>query len=431
MTDKIIDKNIKIKKQLLEKGYIPKFDYIHRISLDNVTIQDKDGYLYFGRIYKLLRDDKKPRKFDKNNIYTIDNINLYLSLNGKSDYLCISVMSEYTRNDCELKFLHKPCNTVFIASLVEMQGKVSEKNKYYKQCPNCKNTKTESTHASVLKQIFLHEYPSTSIEDTSCINPKTNRPLPTDIVNHDLRIAIEVQSRYHDLDEQKEKDKIKKEFWINKGYQFYNPDIRDYSILEMCKLFFNTLNEIPDYINYNFSNCIDYVEVQNYLNDGYSIKEISEIINAKEGTVRHLIFTKKVTLPIDYKDKILHQKPIIRLSKTGEFIKRYINLSSVKEDNFASGTIIRVLKGKQKYSYDSLWVYEKDYLCGKYIIPSIKKNKFDIPVKQYDMGNNFICEYKNIEEASNITGLPKSDIYRVAIKHERKSCGGYKFEQTN
>ena len=69
----------------------------------------------------------------------------------------------------------------------------NRKDKYYKQCPNCNTNKTESNHASILKQIFIHEYPDTSIEDKSCINPKTKRPFPTDIVNHRMKIAIEIQ----------------------------------------------------------------------------------------------------------------------------------------------------------------------------------------------------------------------------------------------
>lgn len=75
------------------------------------------------------------------------------------------------------------------------------KRKYYKQCPFCSKFHLESYHASVLKQIFIHKYPDTSLEDRSCINPKTNRALPTDIVNHNLKIAIEIQSGYHDKPE--------------------------------------------------------------------------------------------------------------------------------------------------------------------------------------------------------------------------------------
>ena len=88
----------------------------------------------------------------------------------------------------------------------------------------------ESSHALVLKQVWLYEYPDTITEDKSCINPLTNHPLPTDIVNHNLKIAIEIQSWFHDFKDQQEKDEIKRNFWINKGYSFYALDQRDYTI---------------------------------------------------------------------------------------------------------------------------------------------------------------------------------------------------------
>ena len=66
-------------------------------------------------------------------------------------------------------------------------------------------------------------------------------------------MAIEIQSEWHDREYQKVKDKIKKDFWLSKGYTFYDPDIRNYSVLEMCQLFFD-IEELPEYINYEYSN---------------------------------------------------------------------------------------------------------------------------------------------------------------------------------
>ena len=72
-------------------------------------------------------------------------------------------------------------------------------------CPNC-DGRTESVHALVLKQMFKHYYPDTIEEDKSCINPLTCCILPTDIVNHRLKIAIEIQSQWHDFEDIKIKD---------------------------------------------------------------------------------------------------------------------------------------------------------------------------------------------------------------------------------
>ena len=145
-------------------------------------------------------------------------------------------------------------------------------------------------------------------------------------------------------------------------------DIRDYSVLEMCKIFFPYLDKIPDYVDYNFSNCIDFKLVQDYLNKGYSIKEISNIMNVKNSSIHGLINRKVIFLPESYYKNVLKRRPIIRLSKNGDYISRFNTVSEANRQGFKSGTVYRVLKGKQKYAYDSLWVYEDDYLSGNYII---------------------------------------------------------------
>ena len=61
-------------------------------------------------------------------------------------------------------------------------------------CDKCDGI-NESLHALVLKQVFMHEYPDTILEDRSCVNPITNAVMPTDIVNHKMKIAIEIQNK--------------------------------------------------------------------------------------------------------------------------------------------------------------------------------------------------------------------------------------------
>ena len=418
-----------VKGLLNQKGLTLLNEDFDSVYCSRINAIDENGYKY-DFLWNDFNRGKFPHKFHPSNKYTIENINRFLALERNGEYICIS--DEYKRNSQPLKFKHISCGTVFDATLIEMQGKYGEnkKEKYYKQCPKCKNTKTESNHASILKQIFLHEYPNTSIEDTSCKNPKTKRPLPTDIVNHELKIAIEIQSRYHDNPNQKEKDIIKKEYWLNRNYKFYDPDIRDYSILEMCQLFFPKLTQLPDYIDPNFSNCIDYNKVQELLDEGYSIKEISEIMNEKQGSVRQLLTYNKVTLPSDYKEKILNQKPIVRLSKNGEFIKRYNTLTSITEDGFATGTVIRVLNGKQNFSYDSYWVYEEDYINNNYTIPQEKEDHYMLPVDKYDMNDYYVASYNTIYEAEDNSRSSRAEIYRVASGN-RKSSRNEKWKLKN
>lgn len=389
------------------------------IATHLIDVIDNSGYKYQIRYHNIL-DGKAPEKFHISNPYTIENINTYFLLHRNSEYVCLSKF--YMGNNKNMKFMHIPCGTIFDATWIQMQGKLSDNKKdyYYKQCPKCNTYKTESMHASILKQIFLHEYPDTIVEDRSCINPRTNYALPTDIVNHRLKIAIEIQSRYHDYEDQKVLDKIKKDFWLNQGYRFYEPDIRDYSILQMIQLFFNDINEFPEYIDYHFGDCIDFRKIQELLDDGKSISEISKLTGVKHGTINALCLQNKVILPKDYKKNVLNHRPIVRLSKDNSFIKRYKNLSSVKIDGLSPGTIRKVLIGERKFSYDSFWIYEDKYIRGEYVIPEEDFDHFTLPVDKFDMQDHYICSYNTIYDAEKDSVSNRSEIYRVA-KGEAKS----------
>lgn len=399
------------------------------ISEIKFSVYDDDGYRY-ETTWSKMRNSNKPERFHPSNKYTIYNINHYLDIYRDGEYSCIS--TEYYGNDKNLLFKHKTCGCEFYATLIEMQGKFSpnKKDKYYKQCPNCNTNKTESNHASILKQIFLHEYPDTQTEEKSCKNPKTNRSLPTDIVNHNLKIAIEVQSSFHDSEEKQLIDIFKKNYWLNKGYKFYDPDIREYSILEMVQLFFPDIKELPSYIDFNFSNCIDYTKVQDLLDEGYVISEISKTLGIKRGTIQGFVSNKKVFLPDGYKNKVFNIKPIIRLSKDNCVLSRFDSLSDADKSGFKSGTVNRVLNKKQDFSYDSYWVYEEDYINGNYSIPTEQFDKFDVPVDKYDMDNNYIKSYHSIYEAEKDSVSNKSEIFRVA-SGDRKSSRNEKWKFKN
>ena len=266
----------------------------------------------------------------------------------------------------------------------------------------------------------MHFHPDTIIEEKSCINPKTGRSLPTDIVNHRLKIAIEVQSRFHDANRRKRVDDYKKSFWINKGYSFYDPDIRDYTILDMIQLFFPDVCEVPSYVRYNFSNCIDHVPIQEMLNNGLTIKEISSITGIKQNTIRGLANDKKIVLPVGYIERVFNIKPIVRLDKNGGYMERFSSLNEIERNGFAVGSVRRVLVKEQNYSYDSYWVYEDDYLSGKYSIPIPPVDRFSAPVSKTDLVTGISKHYNSIYDAEKDSRSSKSEILRVA-KGDRRS----------
>ena len=136
------------------------------ITSSKINAIDKDGYKY-DFLWCDLKQDKFPEKFHSSNKYTIENINRFLQLERNNEYICIS--KSYKRNTQLLQFKHKECGHIFKASLIEMQGRQigNTKDKYYKICPKCNTNKIESNHASILKQVFMHEYPDTTLEDQS------------------------------------------------------------------------------------------------------------------------------------------------------------------------------------------------------------------------------------------------------------------------
>ena len=257
--------------------------------------KDKDGYFIYIVLNNFLHRNGIGRRFDKSNDYTIQNINHYLKLNNIHFY-CIS--EKYINANENLIFKCLLCNDI-VYSPWKNVNKNDNVSRSHIICPNC-DGRTESLHALILKQMFLHYYPDTSIEDKSYINPKTNKICPTDIVNHRLKIAIEVQSQWHDFEDIKIKDENKKKYWISNGYKFYDPDIRNYSILDMCKIFFD-INSIPDWINYEYSNKLNIKKIQYLLDNGKILSEISNELNIDKHRIYDAIYDKKIFYPKNYK----------------------------------------------------------------------------------------------------------------------------------
>ena len=52
---------------------------------------------------------------------------------------------------------------------------------------------------------------------------------------------------------------------------------------------------------------------------------------------------------------------IVQLDKNYNYINTFNSYSDLDKHGYANGTIRRVLNGKQKYSYDCIWMYESEY----------------------------------------------------------------------
>lgn len=379
-----------------KKGFsIIDGEYQNRFS--KFTAINYNGY----KIYTSYRNIRScnPYFFSANNPYTIENIKNFIRINYNDEYSIISDV--YENNEKHLQFKHNLCGLIFPCSWNNFKSGCG--------CPACSRLQTESTHASVLKQVFLHEFSDTIVEEKSCINPNTNRILPTDIVNHRLKIAIEIQSAYHDVESKKNTDKIKKDFWINKGYSFYDPDIRDYSVLEMIQLFFPKILKLPDYINYNFSYKLDILKCQDLLNDKIPLDEITRILKCSKSSIFNAIQDKRCYLPENYYNNMFYC-----FNEKMELINEFNSvLSASNETGLSRFKINRSLKNHGLIVDGLIFIYKNDFDNNNYSVNKVD----DIYVKSVDMfdyeTNDYICTAENVLDLSKIYNINSRSIYRT------------------
>ena len=411
-----------IKNILLERGYTYVSGDYHGIE-SKLTCLNEDGYLVLCNIQHMLYRNRGAKPFHSNNPYSIQNIKRFVIENTDGEYECVS--EKYINNRSPLQFKHCKCGRVFENKWINIyRNRYTDnviENKTGLFCPFCEAKQLESTHALVLKQIWLHEEPDTVVEDKSCINPNTSRTLPTDIVNHRLKIAIEIQSWFHDFEDQKKKDEIKRNFWIDKDYRFYAVDHRDYSVLEMVQLFFPKINTIPDYIDFEYSNKFDDVLAQRLLNETMSIPKVAEIMKCDEHKIYDAIYNNRISYPDNYKNACF--SPVVQLDLNGNFIAVYDTIKGAI-DKTGVMHIAYVLQKGRNYSGGYYWIYKEDYDSRNYTLSEFRSKKFLVPISQYDLEGNFIKRFDTIIEASKSMNCSNNDIYRVAIG-ERKHCKGY------
>lgn len=318
---------------------------------------NKDGY-YIDINLDNVCQNKLGKIFSKNNRFILENIKKYIHDDTDGEYEYVSGEFENAYSKFEIR--HKSCKRSFYSKWCNIHRNASEKepNRHGTRCPFCESNQLESTHALVLKQVWLHEKNGTIVEDMSCVNPKTNRPLPTDIVNHSEKIAIEIQSWFHDFKYQKEKDKIKKNFWLEKEYKFYAIDQRDYTVLEMINIFFPYIKEIPSYVDFDYSNKINDVKIQKMLNNGLSVSEIANIEGCKPHTIYDAIRYGRIEYPKNYKNK--SYTPVVQLDIEYNFIREY---DSIREAISTTGVryISSALHVGRHYSGGYIWFYKDDY----------------------------------------------------------------------
>lgn len=363
-----------VSNNLLQYGYkllVKKEDYMGT-TINPLVCIDDNNYMYVVNYTEILKG-VKPKQVHKSNPYSIYNISIFLKTYNLSftitsdEYLGKKGLLSFKCNRCgeNVESTWDRINRETIRNGIKTRGRL--------YCPYCDGS-TESQHALVLKQVFMHEYPDTILEDKSCINPTTLKIMPTDIVNHRLKIAIEIQSEYHD--NRKDKDLIKKQYWINRGYQFYDPDIRQYDVLEMCQLFFK-IDNIPNYVNFNFSNKIPIKKIQEMLDEGLIVPEIAKALNINSHRIYDGLHYGKLHRRDDYTNPC--QTPVVQLDLDENFIAEYPSINAAQRaTGVPSGNISSTLLDGRNYANGYYWCYKEDYKNNKQILKTkISNNRRD------------------------------------------------------
>lgn len=303
-----------------------------------------------------------PSWFYIRNPFIIENINQYLKIHYGDSFECISRPDDCVTRESLLDIRCNRCGTIIHRSLHNMRKTGIQRN--IMACPYCDGN-TESVHALVLKQIFKHYYPDTVEEDRSCINPLTNHVMPTDIVNHNLRISIEVQGQYHNRESQKQRDIIKKQYWESRQYDFYDYPIDGVSVLEYVQYFFPDLKDIPDWVDFNYNSKLNIPEIQQLLNDGYKIIDIADKLNINVHRIYDALQFGNLSYPDNYVKST--RRPVVMLDEDYNYLKEYSSYADAERDNsITKGLISSCVYNKKYYSSGYYWVpkdlYTEDFV---------------------------------------------------------------------
>ena len=409
----------------------------HNLTVLTPKIEYKNTYtplIISNGVYKIIEtyrtysgNHAEPSWFSKNNPYIIDNINKYFEINKNNNFTCISDTTDYIDRNSQLLFKCNRCGNIIKSTWMSEQKAISDKynSRHGITCDKCDGI-NESLHALVLKQVFMHEYPDTILEDRSCVNPITNAVMPTDIVNHKMKIAIEIQGQFHRFDNQKVKDKIKKNFWQNKGYSFYDYSIDKISVLNYLKLFFPEIEDIPEYVDLNYSNKLDFKTIQNKINQNIRVSEIAKELNINPHRIYDAIYDNKLYYPNSYNRTTT--VPIVQLDKHNNLISEYSSFKEAETKNgIKSGLISSCIYYNNYYCKGFYWFYKKDYVNRTYIIPQNRTDKFYQKVECYDLNNIFIQSFDNMYQAAKFCNSTASKIYEVT-QNKRKTTKGYIFK---
>jgi len=333
--------------------------------------------------------------------------------------LWFKIREDINGKEAVLEIRHNFCGKTFL----RMGGNMKNTN----YCPYC----CSLLQASHLHYIFCilaeYFYPESEFEKDIGFKGLNGGSSKYDLYipkYNNKNTLFEFQSKYHD--NKKDFDKEKKNFAINKKYNFIAIDHRNVNIEKICKKYFN-INKIPNFVYeelYLLDNKIDIKKIQKMLDIPVSIVKISKKMNISVNILYKYIKSGILKKNLNHNNVIYNKKKIIMLDLKGNYIDTFnsyyeiLKIYNIKVDSIKSGKIIRRRK--------NLFCSYSDYINKNYKIPEKLNLKYKI--KQLDKNNKIIKIYNSQKEVCDINGFDSGCINR-AVHGVYKQAYGYIWEK--
>lgn len=354
LTDEEIQKRVdeKLKWKILE---------IKRVNWNTyIDLIDNDGYMYYNinvsGINKFV-----PKKFNKSNIYTAQNINLWCELNNIS----IKLIDNYNGNNKNLKWQCLDCNKIFNRTWHNIQQNQSF-------CPHCGDgiSYPNKFGRSIFEQLNINYFP----EYTS----NWTKDFRYDFGIEDLKIVIEFHGLQHfertfetigakKLEEEQENDRLKKELAKANGFKYIEIDAR-YSKSEWIKnsVLNSELAQVFDLKQINWSMCHEIAckSLVKKVCDLWNNKikntyEIGKIISLNRNTVAKYLSQGAELNWCDYNPTEYNKKSIMQLSLNNEYVQEFESATEAyNKTGIHFANISACCHGKLKQTGGFIWKFK-------------------------------------------------------------------------
>lgn len=159
-------------QRFLDYGYFLKDTYVN--NRKNVTYYDKEGYKYFAPMGRLQFSKSMP--VHNGNIYTLENIRLYLKKEGIDDQIELCEDNKYISNYAKLDFKCLRCGDTFKMNWAQCSSNPKHLNGYY-GCPKCVRKLSSESQKKTMEEVVeyfkskgLTVTDSEYVKNSHCIN---------------------------------------------------------------------------------------------------------------------------------------------------------------------------------------------------------------------------------------------------------------------